>query len=72
MLAAELSLLSEPIDGVRKRAEELRAFLPTINIDKLVEVRPTAVKYRKYCKFTEQWFLYVSVSVCHQPRYISA
>lgn len=41
MLAAELSLLSEPIEGVRERAEELRTFLPTINIDKLVEVRPT-------------------------------
>jgi hypothetical protein len=39
MLAAELSLLSEPIDGVEQRAEELRAFLPTTNIDKLVEVR---------------------------------
>lgn len=41
MLAAELSLLSEPVESVRNRATELRAFLPAVNIDKLVEVGPT-------------------------------
>lgn len=40
MLAAELNLLSEPIEGVKSRAEQLRTFLPGVNIDRLVEVLP--------------------------------
>jgi hypothetical protein len=39
MLAQELSLMSEGAESLRRRAEELRAFLPTVNIDAVVEVR---------------------------------
>jgi hypothetical protein len=38
MLVAELSLMSEPVDSIRERAEALREFLPSMNIDKVVQV----------------------------------
>jgi hypothetical protein len=39
MLAQELGLMSEEADSLRRRAQELRDFLPSVNIDAVVQVR---------------------------------
>lgn len=38
MLVKELGLMSEPIESLQQRAGALRAFLPTVDIDRLVQV----------------------------------
>lgn len=38
MLVKELGLMSEPIESLQQRAGALRDFLPTVDIDRLVQV----------------------------------
>lgn len=40
MLVKELGLMSESIESLTQRAEALRDFLPTVDIDRLVQVLP--------------------------------